>query len=117
MPASVFLVGCGIGTESFSLSVAANMAVVTTGVAIASYGEINFVLIGVLLQLAAIAAEATRLSLVQVCSAETEVKHGSVILSLDVCPSVHSVNVGICPYVCLSLELTGSSCHSCRPEL
>lgn len=66
MPASVFIVGCAIGTEGFSVNVAANMAVVTVGVAIASYGEINFVVIGVLLQLVAIVAEATRLSLVQV---------------------------------------------------
>ena len=41
--------------------------VVTIGVAIASYGEINFVVIGVILQLISIIAEALRLSLVQVC--------------------------------------------------
>ena len=40
--------------------------VVTIGVAIASYGEINFVVIGVVLQLVSIVAEALRLSLVQV---------------------------------------------------
>ena len=67
MPASVFVVGCTLGTESFSLQTAGNMVVVTTGVAIASYGEINFVVIGVVLQLIAIVAEATRLSLVQAC--------------------------------------------------
>ena len=39
--------------------------VVTIGVAIASYGEINFVVIGVILQLVSIVAEALRLSLVQ----------------------------------------------------
>ena len=66
MPASVFIVGCCIGTESFTSNVAANMVFVTIGVAIASYGEINFVWVGVIYQLVAIVAEATRLSLVQV---------------------------------------------------
>ena len=40
--------------------------VVTVGVAIASYGEINFVVIGVILQLISVATESTRLTLVQI---------------------------------------------------
>ena len=36
------------------------------GVAIASYGELNFVLIGVILQLISVATESTRLTLVQI---------------------------------------------------
>ena len=40
--------------------------VVTIGVGIASYGEINFVLIGVILQLISVATESTRLTLVQI---------------------------------------------------
>ena len=43
-----------------------NMVVVTVGVAIASYGEMNFVVVGVLLQLLSVATESTRLSLVQI---------------------------------------------------
>ena len=38
----------------------------TVGVAIASYGEINFVVIGVVLQLISVATESTRLTLVQI---------------------------------------------------
>ena len=45
---------------------AALQVVVTVGVAIASYGEINFVLIGVILQLISVATESTRLTLVQI---------------------------------------------------
>ena len=40
--------------------------VVTIGVAIASYGEINFVVIGVILQLISVMTEPTRLTLVQI---------------------------------------------------
>ena len=47
-------------------SLAALQVVVTIGVAIASYGEINFVLIGVVLQLISVATESTRLTLVQI---------------------------------------------------
>ena len=54
-----------MGTEQYSAGVLANMVVVTVGVAIASYGEINFVLIGFLMQLAAILIEACRLIMVQ----------------------------------------------------
>ena len=64
MPVAVFAVGCGFGTESFSVATLTNMIVVTAGVAIASYGEINFVLVGVFLQLASVATESTRLTMV-----------------------------------------------------
>ena len=40
--------------------------VITTGVAIASYGEVKFVLFGMILQLLAVGTESTRLILVQI---------------------------------------------------
>ena len=39
MPLVVFMVGCGFGTEKFTLTSAVNMVIVGTGIAIASYGE------------------------------------------------------------------------------
>lgn len=66
MPMAVFLVGTLFGTEAYTGKRMANMVVVTIGVAIAAYGEINFVLTGVILQLISIAVEATRLTMVQV---------------------------------------------------
>ncbi len=66
MPVAVFGVGCGFGVEAFSWSSLSNMIVVTIGVAIASYGEINFVLVGVILQLLSVMTESTRLTLVQI---------------------------------------------------
>ena len=55
-----------MGTETFSTNTFINMIVVTVGVMIASYGEINFVVVGVMVQLASIASESTRLTLVQI---------------------------------------------------
>ena len=64
-PVTVFAVGSLVGTETYSHRVMANMLVVTAGVAIASYGELNLVWIGFFMQLAAILLEACRLILVQ----------------------------------------------------
>ena len=66
MPVSVFTVGCVFGMETYNPKTLVNMVVVTIGVIIASYGEINFVVIGVLLQLASVATESTRLMLIQI---------------------------------------------------
>ena len=66
MPVSVFTVGCLFGMETYSPKTLVNMIIITIGVVIASYGEINFVVIGVLLQLASVATESTRLMLIQI---------------------------------------------------
>lgn len=66
MPVSVFTVGCVFGMESYNPKTLGNMVIITIGVVIASYGEINFVVIGVLLQLASVATESTRLMLIQI---------------------------------------------------
>lgn len=66
MPVAVFTVGCGFGTEKYHTGTLINMVVISVGVAIASYGELNFVLIGVVLQLLSIGTESTRLTLVQI---------------------------------------------------
>eukprot|EP00884_Botryococcus_braunii_P008410 jgi/Botrbrau1/17570/Bobra.0166s0017.1 len=66
MPVAVFGVGCGFGVETFSWNSLTNMIVVTVGVAIASYGEINFVVTGVVIQLLSVLTESTRLTLVQI---------------------------------------------------
>jgi hypothetical protein len=66
MPMAVFTVGCMFGTEHFSTGRLANMLVIAVGICIASYGEINFVVVGVMLQMASVATESTRLTLVQI---------------------------------------------------
>ena len=55
-----------MGTEAFTNMNAANMTLIAIGVAIAAYGEVNFVVIGVVQQLSALVFEAVRLMLVQV---------------------------------------------------
>ena len=66
MPVAVFSVGCVFGTERFNWPTFLNMIMVTLGVAIASFGELNFNLTGVLFQLGSIVSESVRLVLVQI---------------------------------------------------
>lgn len=66
MPVAVFSMGCVMGTETFQMSTLMNMCMIALGVAIASYGELNFNIFGVILQLGSILAESIRLVLVQI---------------------------------------------------
>ncbi|CAI7871943.1 unnamed protein product, partial [Closterium sp. NIES-53] len=65
MPVAVYLLGVLFTREVFKTSAFANMVAITVGVAVAAYGEANFNLTGVLLQLAAVCFEALRLILIQ----------------------------------------------------
>ncbi|PNH09408.1 putative sugar phosphate/phosphate translocator [Tetrabaena socialis] len=65
MPVTVFTVGVFMGTEKYSGMYALNMVVVAIGVATASYGELNFNLVGVLFQGGSIVTESFRLCLIQ----------------------------------------------------
>lgn len=69
--------------------------VVTAGVAIASYGEINFVVIGVVLQLISVMTESTRLTMVQILLQACPFSHLSLLSGLQHChqESVHARNL------------------------
>ena len=66
MPGLVYAVGIVLANEHYKFNTSMNMVVIAIGVAIAAYGEINFVWVGVIQQLSALLFEATRLSLIQV---------------------------------------------------
>ena len=66
MPGLVYVCGVAFGMEKLTRVTSFNMFIIAVGVAIAAYGEINFVYIGVVEQLSALVFEALRLMLVQV---------------------------------------------------
>ena len=66
MPGLVYVCGVAFGMEKLTRVTSFNMFIIAIGVAIAAYGEINFVYIGVVEQLSALGFEALRLMLVQV---------------------------------------------------
>lgn len=66
MPAAVYSCGLAWGIEKKDPTIIGIMSVVTMGVMIASYGELLFVMTGVLFQLASICTESNRIVLVQI---------------------------------------------------
>ncbi|MEW5310383.1 MAG: hypothetical protein WDW38_002186 [Sanguina aurantia] len=48
MPVTVFVAGIILGTERYQFNYAANLVMIAVGIAIASYGEVHFVMLGVL---------------------------------------------------------------------
>ncbi|CAI0415041.1 unnamed protein product [Linum tenue] len=66
MPVAVYSIGVALKRESFKTDTMANMLSISVGVAIAAYGEARFDVWGVMLQLGAVAFEATRLVLIQI---------------------------------------------------
>ena len=87
MPVSVFAIGCLFGMETYNPKTLVNMIVVTIGVVIASYGEINFVVIGVLLQLASVASESTRLMLIQILLQRRELSLNPITTMYYIAPA------------------------------
>lgn len=66
MPVAVYSIGILFKKEQFKTNVMANMVSISVGVAIAAYGEAKFDTWGVILQLGAVAFEATRLVMIQI---------------------------------------------------
>lgn len=87
MPVTVFLVGVGLGTEKFTLLYALNMVVVASGVCAASYGELNFVIMGVLVQSGSIVSESFRLALIQILLQKRGIKLNPITTLYYVAPA------------------------------
>merc|ERR1719174_3646332 len=63
----VYLVGCVMETQKWSPAVAKTIAVITFGLTIASYGELEFNLLGFCLQVMSISLEGLRINLLEIC--------------------------------------------------
>lgn len=74
MPVAVLLISWIMGIAPPSMKTLGNVSFIVIGVIIASYGELEFVLIGFLYQVGAIITEATRLVLVQRLLSSAEYK-------------------------------------------
>eukprot|EP00850_Spirogloea_muscicola_P010232 SM000059S18709 [mRNA] locus=s59:557798:561414:- [translate_table: standard] len=66
MPVAVYFLGILVGLEALSGSMLGIMSLISGGVMVASYGEINFNSVGVVYQLSGIMAEAARLILAEI---------------------------------------------------
>jgi drug/metabolite transporter (DMT)-like permease len=86
-PVVVFAISCGVGIETYSHAMMANMAVITVGVMIASYGELNFNAFGFLVQCVAIVAESFRIVSVQILLGKSNLKLNSITTLYYVSPA------------------------------
>ncbi|XP_052169221.1 probable sugar phosphate/phosphate translocator At4g32390 [Oryza glaberrima] len=66
MPVAVYCLAVAFRTDSFHHASMLNMLGISAGIAVAAYGEARFDAFGVMLQLVAVTAEATRLVLIQI---------------------------------------------------
>ncbi|ORY89333.1 triose-phosphate transporter family-domain-containing protein [Leucosporidium creatinivorum] len=64
-PVAILLAAFAFRTKNFSIKLCCIVLVISTGVGLASWGETKFNLTGVIIQLVAIAIEATRVTLIQ----------------------------------------------------
>lgn len=87
MPASVYTAGILFGTESYENNIAVNMVIVTFGVMLASYGELNFNLIGVLCQAGSLVSESSRLVLIQILLQRRGIKLNPVTTLYYIAPA------------------------------
>jgi len=87
MPITVYSCGVIVGTEKYALNYAMNMVLVGVGVAVASYGEINFNLIGVFFQGGSIVTESFRLVLIQVLLQQRGIKLNPVTTLYYIAPA------------------------------
>ena len=73
-PVAVLLAGWALGTSKPNMKVLFNVSFIVVGVVIASFGEIKFVLVGFVFQIAGIVFEAVRLVMVQRLLSSAEYK-------------------------------------------
>lgn len=86
MPCVVYTCGILFKLEKFKARTMMNMLVISVGVAIASYGELNFHLTGFVLLLGSIFAEALRLIGIQVLLTRADIKLNSITTLYYVSP-------------------------------
>jgi len=86
-PVTVYGIGCAIGLERYTHARLGNMMVVTVGVMIASYGELNFNAYGFCVQMLAVVVEACRIVSVQIVLGKANLKLNSITTLYYVSPA------------------------------
>ncbi|CAA7013887.1 unnamed protein product [Microthlaspi erraticum] len=86
MPVAVFILGVSVGLEIMSSRMLLIMSVISFGVLIASYGELNIIWIGVVYQMGGIVAEALRLILMEILVKRKGIKLNPISLMYYMSP-------------------------------
>ncbi|EFJ22888.1 hypothetical protein SELMODRAFT_169825 [Selaginella moellendorffii] len=86
MPVAVYSIGVLLKKEIYKPETMGNMVLISIGVGIAAYGEAKFNTFGVILQLAAVAFEATRLVMIQILLSSKGITLNSITALYYVAP-------------------------------
>ena len=86
MPCIVYVVGIAFKVEKYTAKVMTNMVVIAVGVAIASYGELNFNTTGFLLLMGSLISESIRIVSIQIILTRADIKLNSVTTLYYVSP-------------------------------
>jgi len=88
----VLLITWGLGMQPPNLKTLANVSVIVLGVMIASFGEIKFVMVGFLFQVAGVCCEATRLAMVEQLLSGGEFKMDPLVSLYYFAPACATMN-------------------------
>lgn len=86
MPVAVFLLGASFGLEELSMKMMGTMTIISAGVSIASYGEVNFNWIGVVYMMGGVVGEAFRLIFIELLLKRKGLKLDPIIMMYYVSP-------------------------------
>lgn len=86
VPVAVFLLGAAFGLEELSLKMMGTMSVISGGVLIASYGEVNFNWIGVVYMMGGVVGEAFRLIFIELLLKRKGLKMDPITMMYYVSP-------------------------------
>lgn len=101
-PAGVYFTGIAFGLEKFGFGNLAVMLSICGGIALASYGELRFSLLGVTMQLAAIVADALRIVFIQILVQSRGLKLNPISTMYYVSPA--SAVMLLVPWYCYEFE-------------
>lgn len=103
-PVAVFLVGLCFGTEHFSWQLLLDILLITAGVGISAFGEVNLVMLGLVLLLISMCADAVRLTFVQQLVQSSEIRFNPITTLYYIAPLA-----AMCLTVpCIFMELRGA---------
>ncbi|SCZ88305.1 BZ3500_MvSof-1268-A1-R1_Chr2-1g04322 [Microbotryum saponariae] len=108
-PVAILLAAFAFGTKTFSVKLLLIVIVISFGVGIASYGETSFNMTGFMIQMTAIAIEATRVTLIQILLAGKDMSPlKSLYLFAPICLAIN---------VSLILPVEGFTALAAIPKL
>ncbi|TPX63284.1 hypothetical protein SpCBS45565_g06717 [Spizellomyces sp. 'palustris'] len=92
-PVTVLLTSWAFGTEKPNLGIFLNVLFITFGIALASYGEIRFVMTGFVLQVVALCIESMRLVMIQKLLSGRDIKMDALVGLYYFAPACAAINI------------------------